>query len=485
MDEPGMPSAPEREPSWLWTSQDMIRIADGRSVGSLPDGISGISLNARVIGKSDAFFAVKGDRIDGHDVARIAVANGAVVIVVSEARFAAVQNLPVPMIVVDDVLAALEKLAIASRERSRARIVAITGSVGKTTTKEMLRQALEPSGKVHASTASFNDHLGVPLTLACMPADCNFGVFEIGLIHEGDIRPLVKMVRPHVAMITKIAAAHMGNHGNLDNIAVAKAEILEGVEAGGVVILNRDDMQFSLLEDMAQAAGISRICTFGRHDGADARLLAFEGDEEGSKVQTVIFGETAVVTIAAPGDHMAENAMAVLAACRLVGADLAKAIGELGQFTPLKGRGLRHRLATGDGCLTLIDESYNGSPASMRAAIAILAATKVEPGGRRVAVLGDMLEMGKLSRELHAQLAEPLVAAGVGHVWLAGAQMAALRDALPETMVVEYRSTVTELADFVIGSVAANDVLMVKSSLATGFRRIVDALIKRYPPAGS
>ncbi|CAD7023685.1 UDP-N-acetylmuramoylalanyl-D-glutamyl-2, 6-diaminopimelate--D-alanyl-D-alanine ligase [Pseudorhizobium endolithicum] len=467
--------------SWLWTSDAMVSAMGGRPVGTLPEGITGISIDSRSITADEAFFAIKGDRVDGHDFASIAVANGASLIVVSEAKLPAMGRLTVPMIVVEDVLAALGKLAVASRERSHAQIVAVTGSVGKTTTKEMLRHVLAPSGKVHAAVASFNNHWGVPLTLARMPQDTDFGVFEIGMNHPDEIRPLVKMVRPHVAIITTIAAAHLGHFRNLEEIAAAKAEIFEGIEPGGAAILNRDNKQFAFLEQKAQEVGVTHVHTFGQHPKSDFRLADFEGDAQTSTIWAVLNGETVEVHLGAPGRHIAENAMAALGACSLVGADRSQAVSALAELRPVKGRGEQHRLGIGEGILTLIDESYNANPASMRAAIALLAAAEPKASGRRVAVLGDMLEMGEFSAKVHEELAGPLLAAGIEHVWLAGPEMAALRDALPDSVHVEYRATMEELRDHAVRNVLPGDVLMVKSSLGIGFGKIVSALIDNYP----
>lgn len=467
--------------SWLWTCDAMVGAMEGRPVGTLPEGITGISIDSRSIAPGEAFFAIKGDRVDGHDFASIAVANGASLIVVSEAKLPAMGRLTIPMIVVEDVLTALGKLGIASRQRSRAQIVAVTGSVGKTTTKEMLRHVLSPSGTVHAAVASFNNHWGVPLTLARMPEEAQFGVFEIGMNHPGEIRPLVKMVRPHVVIITTIAAAHLGHFRNLEEIAAAKAEIFEGLEPGGAAILNRDNKQFAFLEQRAQEVGVGRIYTFGQHAKADFRLADFEGNAQSSTVWATLSGETVEVEIGTPGRHIAENAMAVLGACTLVGADLGKAVAALAELRPVKGRGEQHRLGIGEGILTLIDESYNANPASMRAAIALLAASEPVASGRRIAILGDMLEMGEFSAKVHEELAGPILAAGIEHVWLAGAEMAVLRDALPESVHCEYRSTTEELRDFAVRAVKPGDVVMVKSSLGIGFGKIVAALIDNYP----
>jgi len=468
--------------NWLWTTEDMIAAMAGRPFGTLPEGITGISIDSRSIAPGEAFFAIKGDRVDGHDFASMAMANGATLLVVSEARLPAMGRLTVPVIVVEDVLAALGKLGQAARARSRAQIIAVTGSVGKTTTKEMLRRVLSPSGKVHASVASFNNHWGVPLTLARMPLDTYFGVFEVGMNHPDEIRPLVKMIKPHVVVITTIAPAHLGNFKSIREIATAKAEIFEGVVSGGQVVLNRDNDQFNFLERTAQACGINHIHSFGQHAKADFRLAEFNGSDQSSTLWITIDGDTKEVAIGAPGRHIAENALAALGVVKIVGADIQQAIGALATLQPEKGRGRRHRLMIDHGAFTVIDESYNANPASMRAAIAVLASAVPTGAGRRIAVLGDMLEMGDYAEKVHSDLAGPLLAAGIEHVWLAGPEMAALKESLPESVQVVHYETTEELSKYVLNSVAAGDVLMVKSSLGIGFGKIVAALLDKFPP---
>ncbi|RDJ11164.1 UDP-N-acetylmuramoylalanyl-D-glutamyl-2,6-diaminopimelate--D-alanyl-D-alanine ligase [Rhizobium grahamii] len=468
--------------NWLWTTEDMIAAMAGRPFGTLPEGITGISIDSRSIAPGEAFFAIKGDRVDGHDFASMAMANGATLLVVSEARLPAMGRLTVPVIVVEDVLAALGKLAIASRARSRAQIIAVTGSVGKTTTKEMLRRVLSPSGKVHASVASFNNHWGVPLTLARMPLDTYFGVFEVGMNHPDEIRPLVKMIRPHVAVVTTIAPAHLGNFKSIREIATAKAEIFEGVVPGGQVVLNRDNDQFNFLERTAQACGIQHIHSFGQHAKADFRLAEFNGSDQSSTLWITIDGDTKEVAIGAPGRHIAENALAALGVVKLVGADMHQAITSLSTLQPEKGRGRRHRLGIDRSAFTVIDESYNANPASMRAAISVLASSVPTGAGRRIAVLGDMLEMGDYAEKVHSDLAGPLLAAGIEHVWLAGPEMVALKESLPEGVQVVHYEKTEELSEYVLNAVAAGDVLMVKSSLGIGFGKIVAALLDKFPP---
>ena len=459
----------------------MVTAVGGRPFGNLPMGVTGISIDSRTITPGEAFFAIKGDRVDGHDYASIAIANGAALLVVSEAKLPALGRLTIPMIVVEDVLVGLQKLGMAARDRTPATVIAVTGSVGKTTTKEMLRMALAPSGKVHASVASFNNHWGVPLTLARMPIDTRYGVFELGMNHPGEIGPLSRMVRPDVAIITTIAPAHLGNFSSVDEIADAKAEIFEGVVNGGDAILNRDNPYYERLEQAALAQGVENIHSFGQHAKAEFRLAEFDGAAELSTVWVSFGGETREVTIGAPGRHLAENAMAVLAAVSLVGADVDAAIEAFASLSAVKGRGQRHRLRMPDGALTLIDESYNANPASMRAAIAVLASAQPGEDGRRIAVLGDMLEMGEFAPSVHAELAGPLLASGIEHVWLAGPEMVALRDALPETVHVVYFETTDELVNLVTAEVRAGDVVMVKSSLGIGFGKIVAALLDKYP----
>ena len=468
--------------TWLWTSADLVAAMNGRPIGNLPQGVTGISIDSRGITPGEAFFAIKGDRVDGHDFASLAVANGAALLVVSEAKLPALGRLVSPMIVVPDVLQALVDLGCAARDRTAARIIAVTGSVGKTTTKEMLRQALAPSGSVHASVASFNNHWGVPLTLARMPETTDFGIFEIGMNHAGEIRPLVSMVRPHIAMVTTIAPAHLGNFRDLEEIAAAKAEIFEGVVPGGHALINRDNEQYAFLEKAARAAGVSHIHSFGADPKAEFRLLDFASGPEGSLLRAAIGGQTLEVPMGAPGRHIAENAVAVLGAVHLAHGDIEKAMAGLATMQAEKGRGRRYRLAKDGGWFTLIDESYNANPTSMRAAIALLRDGEPHGQGRRIAVLGDMLEMGEHSPAVHAGLAEPLTEAGIATVWLGGPDMAALRAALPNVVETVYRETADALAAHALESVRPGDVLVVKSSKGTGFSRIVAALLDKYQP---
>jgi UDP-N-acetylmuramoyl-tripeptide--D-alanyl-D-alanine ligase len=467
--------------SSLWLADELIEAMGGRPLGTMPMAVTGISIDTRSLVPGDAFFAIKGDAMDGHDFATAAVKAGASLLVVAEGKLPALGRLTAPMIVVPDVLAALEKAGAAARARTKARIIAVTGSAGKTTTKEALRHGLSAVGRVHASAASFNNHWGVPLTLARMPADCDYAIFEIGMNHEGEIRPLVKLVRPHVAIVTLIAAAHLGHFKTLDDIAKAKAEIFEGVEHGGAALINRDDQRWGLLGKMAREAGVEKIVGFGEHAKAVYRLTNLALHADHSLITARIGGKEIAARIGAPGRHIVQNALAVLGAADLVGADVAKVALALESLSPEPGRGKRHVLRHPKGPITLIDESYNANPASMQAAMALLDATPVSGEGRRIAVLGDMLELGSHSAKLHSALAGLIAGTRTDLILLAGPEMKSLAEALPEDVKVEYRPGAEDLKPVLIDTVRPGDVVMIKSSKGIGFSKLVDALIRQFP----
>jgi len=465
----------------LWSGAELVEAAGGRPVGQLPAEIAGISIDSRSLRAGDAFFAIKGEAHDGHDFATAAVKAGAAVLVVAEGKLPALGRLTAPLIVVPDVLTALEKAGAAGRARSRARIIAITGSAGKTSTKEALRHALSSVGKVHASDKSFNNHWGVPLTLARLPADCDYAVFEIGMNHENEIRPLSKLVRPHIAVVTLIAAAHLGHFSSLDDIAMAKAEIFEGVEPGGVALINRDDPRSGLLARLAKAAGVRTVCGFGEHPKATFRLTNLAMHPDHSLISASVGGREVNARIGVPGRHVVQNALAVLGAAALAGADVGAVAGSLAGLAAEPGRGKRHVLCHPRGEITLIDESYNANPASMQAAIALLDATPVPEGGRRIAVLGDMLELGSHSARLHAELAELIKGTRTDLILLAGPQMKSLAESLPGDLATQYREDVDDLRQVLLGELRAGDVVMIKSSKGIGFSKLVDALIRQFP----
>ncbi len=467
----------------LWTTDAMVAAMGGRPLGNLPESVTGVSIDTRTLQPGEAFFAIRGDRFDGHDFATAAMVAGAGLMVVAEERLASLGRLTVPMIVVEDVLESLELLGAAARARSRAKVIAVTGSAGKTSTKEALRLALSTSGTVHAAEKSFNNHWGVPLTLARMPQDVDFAVYEIGMNHPGEIRPLVKLVQPHVAIVTLIAAAHLGHFHSLDDIARAKAEIFEGVAPGGHALINRDDHRWRILEKLATEAGVKHIHGFGEHSRAGYKLLQCELQGDHSMITARIGGEEIVARIGAPGRHVVQNTLAVLGAVHLAGADVARAADALAGLKAERGRGARLTLRHPDGPFVVLDESYNANPASMKAALDMLDHTDVQ-NGRRIAVLGDMLELGSHSAKLHAALAETVRESKIDRLYLAGTEMAVLRDALGQDFPVEYREKGEELVPLLISGVGAGDAIMIKSSNGIGFSRIVDALSARFAGSG-
>jgi UDP-N-acetylmuramoyl-tripeptide--D-alanyl-D-alanine ligase len=370
----------------------------------------------------------------------------------------------------------------ASRARSHGQIVAVTGSVGKTSTKEMLRVALSASGETHASAASFNNHWGVPLTLARMPRETAFGVFEIGMNHAGEITPLVGMVRPHVAIITTIAPSHLGNFASLDGIADAKAEIFTGVVPGGHAVISRDTPYFERLASAARACGITDVVSFGKHPQAEVRIEKLVLHPECCCITASVMGETLIYKLGVPGEHMAVNSLAVLATAKLTGADLARAALALAAAQPAKGRGVRERLSISGGELMLIDESYNANPASVAAALALLGAAQPGWRGRRIAVLGDMLELGEKGPELHAGLLEAMDAAKVDVLYAAGPLMANLWERVPGEKRGAYAATSEALRDAMLAGLRAGDVVMVKGSLGSRMGPLVEAIRAAHPP---
>jgi UDP-N-acetylmuramoyl-tripeptide--D-alanyl-D-alanine ligase len=460
----------------LWSLDEMIAAMDARPVGAMPGHVGGISIDSRSLNAGDAFFAIRGDRFDGHDFATHAMKAKAAVAVISEDKLVALGGLRLPLLVVRNVLKALEKLGMAARRRSRAKIIAITGSAGKTSTKEMLRAALGRSGPVHASAASFNNHWGVPLTLARMPVDTRFGIFEIGMNHAGEIRPLSRLVRPDIAVITNIAAAHIGSFDSLDEVARAKAEIFEGVVDGGAALVNRDDKHHALLAELARKAGVGNIYSFGTKRGADFRLVSAECGADGSSAEIRIDGRNMPFTLRIPGRHVVANASAVLGSACLAGADLAESAAALADVQPEPGRGRRYRARHGGGMVTLIDESYNANPASMEAALDVLGSATPGSSGRRIAVLGDMRELGQHGEKLHRALKKPILRNAIDLVFLAGPEMAALAKELEAPGLAGHFADAMELGAALKKALKPGDVVMIKASNGMRFSQLVRAL---------
>jgi UDP-N-acetylmuramoyl-tripeptide--D-alanyl-D-alanine ligase len=461
----------------LWSPEELAETL-GPPSAPLDGPATGVSIDTRTLRPGDLFVAIKGDTHDGHDHVARAFEAGAIAAVVARAT-----DDGGPLFFVDDTLRGMERLGAAARRRSRARLVAITGSVGKTSAKEMARAALSAVGPTHASAASFNNHWGVPLTLARLPAEAAYGVFEIGMNHANEITPLVGLVRPHVALITTIGAVHIEYFGSLEAIADAKAEIFSGVEPGGLAVLNRDAPQFERLARAARARDL-RIVDFGASPGSGARLVAFAPEGEGSRIEAEIGGEGVSFALGAPGRHMAENAVGVLAALQGLGAPLAHCAEALAAFAPARGRGERFTLAARDGAFTLIDESYNANPVSMRAALALLGAARPGPGGRRIAVIGDMLELGADGAAAHASLASDLDANNVDLLFGAGPLTRALFEVAPAAIRAAHAERAEALREPLLAAMRAGDVVMIKGSNGSRMGPLAAALRERFSLGG-
>jgi UDP-N-acetylmuramoyl-tripeptide--D-alanyl-D-alanine ligase len=463
----------------LWTVEAMAVAMGAERHGALPAAVSGLSIDSRTIAPGEAFLAIAGESRDGHDFVPAAMKAGAGLAVVAESRRA---DMPpnAPLLAVPDVLGGLRALARAARARAPAKVIAVTGSVGKTGTKEALKLALARTGDTHASVSSYNNHWGVPLSLARCPASARFAVLEIGMNHAGEIESLTRLVRPHVAIVTTVEPVHLEFFKSVAAIADAKAEIFAGVEAGGAAVINRDNSQFARLARHARNAGVARIVSFGEHAGADARLIKSTSLADCSTVQANILGADVTYKLGAPGRHLVRNSLAVLAAVSLCGGDLALAALALAAYSPAAGRGTRVELELPGGPALLIDESYNANPASMRAALALLGDAPVGLRGRRIAVLGDMLELGTKGARLHRDLVEPVAANAVDLVFCCGPLMASLWKALPSNRRGGYAGDAAALVPQVMSALAAGDAIMVKGSLGSRMGSVVKALERAY-----
>ena len=451
----------------LWTSSDIELVTGG--VASAPFEVTGsISIDTRTLQKGDLFVALK-DQRDGHDFVEAAFKAGAAGALVSR---------PVsggPAVQVDDVLDALTQLGIAARVRCGAHRTAVTGSAGKTSVKEMLARIYRAFGPAHWNVKSFNNHWGVPLTLARMPEETARAVFEIGMNTPGEIAPRSHMVRPHTGIVTCIAAAHLEGLGSVEGIAEEKSNIFAGLEAGGTIILPADDNFLDYLSERARNfCPTGNVETFGTSPDATARILVYETDGRTSRIEVEIVGRRVAVTLDAVGAHWAQNVAAALLAASQSGLSVTECAGALSGYAPPPGRGTSETLSLpGIGDITLIDDAYNANPASMRAALKGLSQ---RVGGRRLAALGDMREIGDTSAEEHRNLAAPIVEAGVDGVFLAGAEMQHLSEALPRDLQQVSAQTADELWNQLQKALRDGDVLLIKGSNASGMGRIADRL---------
>ena len=467
--------------SALWDRDALVAATGGTPSGDW-SRVTGISIDTRTIAAGDLFVALKDVR-DGHDFVGAALKAGAGAALVSRIP----EGVPAdaPLLLADDPLFALESLGTAARARAdRAKVIAVTGSAGKTSVKDALASILLGQGRTHASAKSYNNHWGVPLTLARMSQDTAFGIFEIGMNHSGEIAPLTRMVRPHIAVITNVLPAHLGNFDSEADIAEAKAEIMEGVLPGGHVLLNGDNRWFDLLAAKAQALGLT-VISFGEAESASVRLVKLAQQPESASAEADILGERVLFKLNSAGRHQVINALAVLAAAKLAGADLALCALALGQWKPGDGRGARRRIRLDPidphTAFELIDESYNANPASVVAALETLslaqpARAATGRAGRRIAVLGDMLELGADADRLHGDIAATPHMENVDTVFACGPHSRTLYDALPKAKRGAWTTDSAALAPLVRDEMRAGDVVMVKGSLGSAMAKVITAL---------
>jgi UDP-N-acetylmuramoyl-tripeptide--D-alanyl-D-alanine ligase len=449
--------------SSLWTSEDLARATRGRALAGF--AASGVAIDTRRLTPGDLFVALHGTR-DGHDYVAAALAAGAAGALVDHVP----ETLPesAPLLLVGDTTEALSTIGAAGRARYAGPVVAVTGSVGKTTTKDMLRLCLSAGGPAHAAEASHNNHWGVPLTLARLPPEAPGCAVEIGMNHPGEIAPLARLASPTVAVITAIGSAHIGPMGSLEAIAAEKSTITTGLRPGGTLVVPADTPFLPLLRD---AAGGARLVTFGQGE-ASCRLISIDPDADGSIIAGSVNGHAFRLRLAAPGLHSALDALAALAATEATGLDVEQAASRLEAFSPGGGRGLRARIAVGGGTAVLLDESYNASAVSMRAALAVLA---LQPARRRIAVLGDMRELGSHSEREHRALAGP-VADTADLVFACGPEMRVLFDTLPRHRRGAHTQTAGALIPLVAAELRQGDAILVKGSNGVGLGALVQFL---------
>ena len=456
----------------LWSAAEAAQATGGESRGEWR--ADGVSIDSRTLAPGDLFVALKGPNHDGHD--HVSQAFGAQAVAAMVERAPDIESAETPLLIVPDSLEGLWALAKAARARSAARIVAVTGSVGKTGSKDLIARALATAGPVSVSAGNLNNHIGAPLSLARLPAEAAFGVFELGMNQPGEIAPLARLARPHVVLVTNVEAVHTEFFSDVDAVAEAKAEIFAGLEPEAVAVLNRDNKYFDVLEARARAAGAARIIAFGRGANSEARLVDWSPDREGGQVEADICGTRCFYRLALSGEHWALNSVAALATAVVAGAPLGEAAKSLVLQRAQPGRGARHHLALPGGAFELIDESYNASPAAVRAAILNMKNIQPGPGARRIAVLGDMLELGTGAAEAHAALAPLLKETGVDLVFTVGALMSHLYAALPNRLRAGQAENSDDLLPALRVALQPGDVVLIKGSLSVNMRLLVDAL---------
>jgi len=462
----------------MWTGNEIAEATGGKIQGNIQD-ISSVSIDSRNLQAGSLFVALKGERVDGHDYVKDALVNGAAAVLVN--RIPEGINKNAPLIVVKDTYKALVYLAIAARRRSQGKIIAVTGSVGKTSTKEAIRLAIATAGSVYATHGNLNNHIGLPLSLANLPADTNFGVFELGMNHAGEISYLTKILQPDIAVITNVGAAHLEFFSSVEDIADAKAEIMEGLGRNGTIILNRDNDFYEQLLDKAEEKGIENILTFGEHFEADCRLASYTLQNFGSQVEAVIKGMPITYHIGTIGYHWATTSLAALATITAAGVDLADAAAALSNFHEPEGRGRIRIINLPQGKITLIDDCYNASPNSMNAALAKLAElhSNTKSTGRKIAVLGDMLELGNSSPDLHKALLAPLQNHAIDKLYAVGPHMKYLYDITPAKMQSAYTADAASITGNLTKELQPDDIVLIKGSHGSRMDIVRDAITNK------
>jgi UDP-N-acetylmuramoyl-tripeptide--D-alanyl-D-alanine ligase len=458
--------------SALWTSDEVARVVAPATI-SAPFEANGVTFDSRAVAKGDLFLALSGETTDGHAFVGEALKRGAAAAVVSRD----VEAMGGTLIRVPDTMKALVSLGRAGRRRSKARIASVTGSVGKTSTKDALRAMLAAQAPTSASAASFNNHVGVPISLARLPREARYGVFEIGMNHPGEIEPLARQVEAHVGVITNVGPVHIGHMGSEEAIADEKGALFAGMAEGAVAVLNRDSPHYDRLVGHARRFGVSRIVGFGRSEAAEARLLSCSLQDSGSDVVALIDGCRIEYRLGAAGEHWVLNSIAALAVVEALGANVVEAAATLKGIAASPGRGARRMLKFGAGTVELLDESYNANPVSMRAMLALLARTEPARGGRRLLAMGDMRELGEGADAYHAGLADAVAASGAAEVFLCGPHMQALWRLLSPAQRGVHRPDSAALAGEVAAALRAGDVIAVKGSLGSKMKNVVDAIV--------
>ena len=450
----------------LWTSSEAQAATGGRATRDWT--ASGVSIDTRTLQSGDLFVALKSAR-DGHDFVAQALENGAAAALVDHHP----DNVPddASLLIVPDVLKALEQLAIAARDRIRGRVIAVTGSVGKTSTKEMLRDMLTQQGRTHASIASYNNHWGVPLTLARMPADTEYAVIEIGMNHPGEISPLTKLACPHVALVTTVGPAHLEAFGSVEKIALEKASIIDGLVPNGIAVFNGDIETAPVLADYAAHAGVT-VKWFGEQ-APDAQAVRIRVGADLTNLEAFVSGQSLSCVVKSSGRHFALNALGALLAIDQAGGDIRCAAQDLQNWTPVQGRGARETIDMPNGQFFIIDDAYNSNPASLRASLSVLSGAQ---GKRRIAVLGDMKELGSNERALHRDIAKWDDIGNIDVIHTLGPLMQSLHQALPDRIKGTHFDRVEALEAALPLEIQPQDVVLLKASFSMGMGRVVDAL---------